>query len=304
MRYIASLIFVLLACGFAAAADKVTRVPGTSVSLVPPVGLAPSKDFPGFLDTQTGATLMITEMDGALKSMAAILDAEELKQKGVKELSRESAPLGPHDGLWLEAEHATSEGTALKTIWMFGNDEKTILMTGVVWNTSPEKMIAIEASMRTARWNPAGKRDPLEGLNFRLRDTQGLKLMTRMNNWLIYTEDGQPDKDASGKLIYLLQPLQPPGKIGDHAKFFDEFVGGLNFAIEKKEPRKHIQVDSLDGYTTTFIGTKKEAKSVVSVTMLFDDKTCWVGIGQAGIDRRQEALPIFRKITASFERVK
>src|SRR5215468_10554391 len=75
------------------AQQKPIKVPGTKVSLVPPDGLKPSDQFPGFLDEETSSSIMITELPAPYSEMANGFTKEALGARGMNLFSRKDISL-------------------------------------------------------------------------------------------------------------------------------------------------------------------------------------------------------------------
>lgn len=88
----ASLLFALL--GFSAYAAEPEFPTGSRVGLVPPAGMGAAKSFPGFVDIENKAAILITAMPGAAYAeMEKTLAPDALKKQGITPEKRETLQL-------------------------------------------------------------------------------------------------------------------------------------------------------------------------------------------------------------------
>src|SRR5688500_20086113 len=77
-----ALVLVVMTASAVPAFAQVVRVPGTNVSLVPPAGFSPARQYPGFEQESGQASIMVTELPGAAADMLRARTGEALATRG------------------------------------------------------------------------------------------------------------------------------------------------------------------------------------------------------------------------------
>ncbi|TCT04309.1 hypothetical protein [Aquabacter spiritensis] len=201
MRLALALAALVLSGGLAAAADPVFPK-GSTVGLVPPVGMVESHAFSGFQDAATQSSILIVEMPPqAYEQVAAGFTDAALATKGITVESRGTLALGDpalKDAKTLLVTGRQQAGSlaARKWVLLAGTDQATALVTiqvpvGTGDALTDEKVRETLATL--AFRPPPSAEDLLATLPFRLGDRSGFRLVKVVGNSAAILTDGPKD---------------------------------------------------------------------------------------------------------------
>lgn len=92
------------------------RIPGTSVTLVPPAGFSLAQQYPGVEHTDARASIMVTELPVAAAKMIQSSEAPALASRGIVLISARDVSIDGKPARLLHVSQKTSAGEVLK--WM------------------------------------------------------------------------------------------------------------------------------------------------------------------------------------------
>jgi hypothetical protein len=193
-----------------------------------------------------------------------------------------------------------------KVIWVFGTETESVLVMGIVPKGRTKKYLRpVEKAVLSSIWKPMLVVDPGEALGFRLGDTGGMKLFSRSTNMLIYTADGRPDSEHTGKPVFVIGPAYSPVSIEDQEDFADRRLRQFTaFEVVRVESKERIRINELDGYAMIARTRSDGQPGVAYSVILYEEQGYWVALGTASEAKRATALPMFRRIAESFRRTK
>lgn len=317
MKWITWAVVALLLVAVAAAAtnqarvdspgDKeITHVPGTKVSLVVPPGLSPSSTFTGFVDLQKQTSLVVVEIPGPYDEVKqGFANREALKRQGMKVLERTSLAMGEYDGAFYEIEQSVTEATVFKCVWMFGNDDGTVMVMGICPKGSEDvELEPLRRAVLSATWDPQLVLDPLAALPYQLRRTEGMQLVSSQLGSTLFTSDGEIDEAHTGKPMFLCAPSLRPYR-GTRESFARRRLRQTKGVKQVKAGElKPVLIDGLEGLACVATARDDETNEgrFVYQVILFEGSAYWILHGQAADELREAYLPRFERITASFER--
>lgn len=161
------------------------RVVGTSVWLRPPPGYAVADSFTGFIDIGTGASIMVTEMATPSQAMIAEMTKPNLATRGIQMKKRSEAKFGIHDGILIRGTQFASGVAAFKYMGVFGDETKTLMVVANAPGGIRENQeSALRDSVNSATYLPTSVVDQFDGLSYRIRETERLKINRRIQNSL------------------------------------------------------------------------------------------------------------------------
>lgn len=282
------------------------RVQGTQVSVVQPAGWQHAPSFAGFADPDSYSSLTIAEIAGPYSEVIQGFDSEpKLAMQRMKIVKRDPLPQGTYPGEFIELTQTSSQGSFIKWIWVFGSETQSVTVMGLCpQGSSPDHLERIESAVRSASWEPELKLDPKDELKFSLEDEAGMVLMPGITGMLTYTSDGQPDKDRTGKPLFMLAPAiqETPGSPETYAaKRMRLTAGHKKIQAGELVP---ITIDGLSGYecVATSIHRNSGEAAFIYQVMLFDGASHWLMQGIAREADRTKQLPIFQRMARSFQR--
>lgn len=151
--------------------------PGSRIGLAPPAGLAVSPDFTGFMDRESGTSVVMTAMPReAFDQLSVALTAEQLATQGM-------TLLGPCDNVKTAFEdrcfRATQEaGGYLVEKWILiaklENDTAMVVVNlpSIVMNKGIYSAAAIEAALSSLAYSEVLAGNPIDALPFTIEESE------------------------------------------------------------------------------------------------------------------------------------
>lgn len=288
-------------------AAQSVRVAGTRVSLVPPAGFVPSKQFTGYVLEEEGASILITEMPFALsQATASLTNPEQLKTKAMTLLSKESVTAGGVPALLLGLRQKASGAEYLKWMLLVGDDAAAVMVTATFpaeaegWLSAP-----LRRSVLSARWDKAAEVADDEGLRYTVGERGALKLAKRIGNMLMYTGGGVFPSPSADSPLFVVGPSVAEVEAGEGKAFAERRIlqtaqltdiGGL-----KTEP---VGVDGLKGFETVADAKDKATGEPMLLyqVILFEGPHYYLMQGLVSRKHAAEHLPSFKEMARSFRR--
>lgn len=282
------------------------RVAGTRVSIVPPRGFEVASHLSGFWDPNSKITLVVVTLPGAYSEVVrGFSDQDALALQGMHVTAAEDRPCNSYQGRLVHIRQVTTEIDAVKLIWVFGDEQTTIMVTGVYHTTQAESWApVIEQAVLGAVWQPELELDPLEGLPIRITDTAEMRLFSTIGGSLLYTQDGLADEEQTGKPMFMCVAALKSIS-GDRERLFERRFRQIGpFKRVKTGDMDTITIDGLQGFVgvaTAQVRKSDEPRSIYQV-MLFEGQSYWAMQGICATDQFESALPNFERMARSFRR--
>lgn len=303
-QLVRAVLFVLaLSTSPALASTEPGPVPGTKVVLTPPAGFTPATQFPGFLRTDVGASIVVTEIPAPVAQIGAGMTRAGLASRGMNLLDSRRASVAGRTALLL---HVTQEARGVafeKWMTVFGDEQNTVLVVG----TFPQALASdlsepIRDTVLTAMWDPGRQVGLLDGLTFRVSETASLKFAERISNTLLLTRNGNTGTIA---------PEEPLAVVSESLGTVD--IGDLEgYATRRLSETAEITgLGNLEGRTTTVAGLPAyeitaDANDRGTGTPLriyqlvaLDDARYFLVQGLVGATQAERFLPEFRQLATS-----
>lgn len=130
------LTFLIFSAGYCLAqSGNPVSIPGTKYSLIPPNGFEIAKQFSGFQNISTGASIMLNELPAPLDVVQKGFNADALKGKGMTLLDDQTIDFNGSKARILKISQFSNGSLYLKETLIFGDSTRTVLVNGVY----PEK---------------------------------------------------------------------------------------------------------------------------------------------------------------------
>lgn len=283
-------------------------VPGTTVSLEPPQGFVAAEEFPGFQQEDLCAAIQVRELSWPADAAQETMTEEKLASRGMTLLSTQKVEVGGIDSLLLQVSQTADGMEFLKWMLVTGDARQTVIVIGTFPKaeeaaTSEPVLKAMLSTTRDAGVKP----NPWAGLPFRIAPSARLKLATRINDSLVFTQDGTfGPGSAPGDVVYLVGEADANEASTDVEALSRSL---LPQAAKIKDLRnlegRHLTVGGLGAYEMIADATYVESDETVRVcqTIALDGQGCFVFVGIVGSAHADTYLPEFRSMTASFQRV-
>jgi hypothetical protein len=236
------------------AADP-TFPPASRLGLVPPSGMAVSKNFQGFEDADKGAAILLAvQPAAAYAEIEKSLSADNLKKEDISIEKRETIQLGFGNGILVSGKQATDKTRFRKWLLVALADDVTALVNAQV----PEQESAYpDAVMRAALATLAVRatvpdQEKLSLLPFTVGDLAGFQIESVLPGravMLIDIPSGTP-APPDARLFVAAFP-GGPSETDDRADFartaFQQIVGIKNVQIIMSEP---LRLGGQSGFQT------------------------------------------------------
>jgi hypothetical protein len=288
------------------AAAGPVRVPGTSVSLQPPAGFAPSASYPGFQNPEKQSTILVTQMPAPVAEIRKAMTRDLLATRGITLLSSSEEKVGGRDALLLHVAQSAGGVDYLKWILVWGDPRETVMVTGTFPKSAGEEVgAAIRTALLTAAPTAAEPSGPFEGLLFRIEPAGKLRIANRVSNMLVLTEGGRQGTLGPGEPVYVIGSSLGAGGIGD-LKVFSEARARKTEQITDlaNVTGREITIGGLEAWE--ILADAKDLKSGAPVRLYQviapDGGGYFIAQGIVGADRAVEMLPEFRRVTESFRK--
>ena len=304
LKYLTTVILLLITSFHLSAAE---RIKGTSISIDAPSFLQPAIQFPGYLDEEYGTSLMVTEMPEA--PLAEVLDGmtkDEFSKKGIKLISSEDIMLGDNQGKLLHLEQRAYEIDFLKWMVILGDESKTILVVASYQKEIDEVYASeLKSSVLSARWNKESTVDFFEGITFRVKETNSLKIANKMGNNLILTLNGVfPKLDKEEPSSIVAASYFTTDDISDYTNFTKErlfksgHLKGVRIIYQKKLEINGIASVNLIA-SATDIKTKEDR--FLHFTMIYTDDSYYIIQSECSLSDQKLYQIEFEQLMNSFK---
>jgi len=297
-------LLVAMALGAPALAES-ARVPGTGVSLVPPGGFVPAEQFSGFQNPAAGASIVVTEIAGPVSEVRRGMTRSGLASRGMELIESSTVTVGGQEALLLHVSQRSRDVDFFKWMLVGGSEARTFMVVGTFPAEESALSDPIRTSLLTTVWGNAPRTNLLEGLAFSVQSTPRMRFAERMGNLLILTETGRLAPGRPDVAILIVGSSLSDVEIGDLGRYSRERLlqtdrmKGLSVRSGAA-----VRIDSLDGYEVIADGRDAKSGRPVGVYQLLlrDGKTYHIAQGFAPKARMETMLPVFRKVTGSFQR--
>jgi hypothetical protein len=299
-------VFLILLSVYPAAADLGGPVPGTRVSIVPPEGFQAAERFPGFIQKETNASIMVTEVPGPFAQVAAGLTAAGLKSRDMVLIQKEPMRVGELDGFLVQVSQNAYGVRYLKWISVFGDERHTTMITASFpAELEPRLSGPLRQAVAAARVvsAPPAPQDP-SGFTFELTPAEGLKAARRMGNSLILTRDGSYPAASPADPLMVAGASASQGLAIQNKRDFAT-ARALSVASLKGIRIKEtlpVTIAGLGGFEIRGRGIDKNSgeKMFFCQTMLFGPADYYLMLGLCRGAEQEKYLPVFRETANSF----
>lgn len=286
---LATILAVALSAFPATAAEPVFPT-GSRIGLVPPPGMVAAKTFPGFVDTDNKAAMLITALPaGSFNEVEKTLSADGLKKQGITLEKREELQLAIGKAVLVVGTQTAPDKTPYRK-WLLLADAHAV--TAMVSVQVPQQSKAYSEDVLRATFNSLVLRakvpdsELLTMLPFTVGDLAGFHVMNVIPGraLLLIDRPDYPHMVATPQLPELVYDarctiLAGPGGPSDKAAQSDfartafATIGGIkNIQITMAEP---VRLDQQDGFET--VAHAKDAKTGADMMVVQ-----WLRFGHGG----------------------
>lgn len=286
---------------------QLVPVKGTRVKMVVPEGFKQSDTFNGYMLEDKHASVMVTEMPAPASKLMQGFTAENLAARRMELISKKDIEVSGKPGLLLNLKQKLGPVVFEKWIAVFGDEENSILVVSAFPESfSKELSEGLKTCTENVQWDRDKKLDKTAGLNFKIEAVQPLKLAHRIQNMLLFTEEGKFPAASTKDAIFLVGQSFGRPMIPDKKAFC------LNRIKQTKslENVKELEVVDLssgekqaDGFEITAQATDKKSgdKMFIYQVIIFSGGSYFIQQGLVSDTKRAEMEPVFRKMSGNFK---
>ena len=282
------------------------RVPGTGIRMDPPAGFSRADRFPGFQQTDQGASIMVTEIEGPAAEVRRGMTRKSLASRGMTLIESRVVKVEGGEALLLHVSQKAQGIDYGKWMLVGGSRERTIIVVGTFPSAASDLSESIRRALLTVSWTGKASADLFESLTFRVDATPKMRLADRMGNMLLLTESGNLDSGDPNMAILVVGASISETQIDDLEAFSKERVAKIDRLENVQNLRgAKVHVDDLTGYELTARGIDPKNQRSVGLyqLLLADGNSYYVAQGFVASGRMEEVLPTFRRVMDSFHRV-
>jgi len=280
--------------------EPAARVKGTRVSLVKPEGFEQAPSFNGYILKDRSASVMVTEMPAPIDKILEGFTEDNLALKGMTMLSKKDVQVSGCKGVLVEAKQAIFR----KWLTVFGSPDETVLVVAVFPEEYSEELSdRLKDCVSSVTWDPSSKVDVMENLNFAVEAKAPFKLARRLQNTLVFTEEGKFPATKPEDPIYIVgesffQPLMS-GRKEFCLQRLGQTQGVKDASADSVEPVKYA---GLEGFVIAARGkdSRTDDKMYVYQVILFGEKSYFIHVGMVADTQKEKFEPAFKAMSETF----
>jgi hypothetical protein len=281
--------------------------PASGVRIQQPAGFEKDDSFDGFSNSETQSSIMATTAPMPYAKVNGVFTKEQLKTRGWILRSRQEVKVDNLPGILIHFEQPLGNRVFLKWSLVFGDDQKTSIVTATFpksyekkWSTLLKS--AVQSSTRITQQNPP---EIGASLPFTITAAKKMKLTQSISRSLTYTKDGMMPGKSSMDPIFIAVPsigkVVVINKLSYAEKLIQQTPYVKKLSVKSTEP---ITIADLQGFES--IAEAEDTDSGILLTVyqviLFDQDSYIRMIGTTGTKFRTEYLPEFKAMARSLQR--
>ncbi|MEO0899894.1 MAG: hypothetical protein AAFY71_26005 [Bacteroidota bacterium] len=281
------------------------QVPGTNIFINPPSGFAPSSNFKGFQDySKPGTAIMINSLPAPMSQVAKGFTAEMLATRAMTLIQKTVISINGIDQYFVQLEQEANGIVFSKTILLFGDENKTVIINGICPKDSTRLIKEIATSVRTTHVKEDIDSDPRAALDFTLDEKVGnLQFISVLGNGMLFNRDKKMPTESPDRVNFIVDRSYNQEVISDQQAFCkrrlssypDPFVMDTNYGL------KAVKLDGLSGYELYGTNSNKPEEAFYQL-ILFPSKGgyyIFLGTFKKGIAQAKQDI---LKVVATFKR--
>jgi hypothetical protein len=280
--------------------------PAAGVKIRQPTDFEKDNSFDGFSNLEMQSSVLAITMQGPYSKVNGAFTQDQMKLRGWTLRSRQPVKVDNLPGILVHFEQPTAGGVFLKWSLIFGDEQKTTMVTAAFPKTYEKKLSAqLKTVVRSSTRINQNTADVGTGLPFTLTASKKLKITPGISKTLIYSKDGVIPSKSPMDPIFIAVPSLGKVAVVDKLQYAKRLLQQINHA--KKLTIKSTQaivIAGLRGYES--IAEAVDIQSGIPLTIyqviLFDKDSYIRMMGLTKIESRDEYLPEFKALARSLQR--
>ncbi len=299
------IIFLLCILLFSFNLSASERVSGTQITIEPPKFLEPSTQFPGYIDAEYGTSIMVTEIPGSITEVSKGMEPKVLMSQGATFLSSENIKLGKINAKLIKFSQPAYDTEFVKWAVLFGNQTKSVLVAASFQKELSESLSEkLKKSLLTVRWVQDYKVDLYEGLIFRIKENDKLKVAKKINNALLLTSDGVfPITNKNAPYSIIAPSYSTTYDIHDYKKDAKErLLQTKEFSGIEIIEQRETEINGLEAQVLLAKGVDNKTKTTkfIHFSILYAGKSYYIIQSTSELNERSDIENYFDKLLNSF----
>ncbi len=286
-------------------AGEPVRIPGTKVSLEAPDGFELAANFDGFFDEQRASSIAVSEVPTSVEEMASGMSSEALAAGGMTLLQTEPAKVGGRDGQLLRVTQKANGAEFEKWLALVGDSSTTIMIVATYPKALSQALRdELRAAVTSAVWRPELEIGLLDGLPFRIEESERLKVQRRMQSTLLLTRENAPAVLSPSEPLLVVGNSISPVAIEDLESFSKARVAQTAelVGLENIEGQK-IELAGLSAYELTASAKDEQTGTPVTVyqAIAAEGDTYYLVQGIISAESADDYLAEFKQVARSLK---
>ncbi len=282
-------------------------IPGTSISLFLPAGFSKANKFPGIKHPESGAFIMVSNLNSTYRQVKAGFTSQGFKSQGMELLESSELNLETGKGLLFKASKKNGNIIFNKWILILKNDSSSIMINGT-FPKSFDSDIAAEVldCILSAQIDNKRVIKYEEAVNFEVNvEYTKLKFAKYFAGTLIFTVDGNFPAKSKDKTSFKIGSSLGIVEIKNPRDFAIESLKKLPFTFNKNIEINPIKIDGLSGYEIIAYSTDKKSgfRQLIYQLILYSGNSYYILLGTA-YDDYENNLSLFIDVSSSFKQRK
>ena len=285
--------------------EEYIQIPGTSVCLRPLEGFVAADRFPGFMNEETGSSIMVSELTAPYQTMIEqFSNKEKMKEKGMVMINHSSVKVDGKQAELFKIEQEAYEIVFNKWVLIIDNSGSIILILAT-YIKDPEGTddINLKEAILSATFQKAS--NPLDAINFEFSTIEPFKIANVMGQTVILSLDGQyPVKVENEPIVIIGLSGKNDIEIPDKKAFAIKRVAQT--ALVKSitvEQTVAVTIGNLSGYKIIANGFDKNNNTPMTIfqVLLFEESGYSIVVGITPSAKNEIYIPLFDSIATSFK---
>ncbi|MBL7768730.1 MAG: hypothetical protein JNK20_07140 [Flavipsychrobacter sp.] len=302
MKHFFFILLTLIAVQCTAQSGQPISIPGTKCTMIPPEGFTLTNRFRGFIQTSTGASIMLTELPAPYQELSDGFTVEALRTKGMELISKRLIDLNGSKATMIVVTQTAQGISYKKQMLLLGDSSVSVIVNGIYPADADINENLIEKALLTTRYNKTEKVDPQEAALYTISlEGSAFKPYKYLSGVLLYTEEDQlPTKKPT---LMIGNSLSKVTTTDLNAYATSHLLTVVKPNTPKIIENNQIKIDGLTGIETIAEIQKngKQSELIYHLILFTDDDDYFLIMGNS-IVNFPEYTSRFKNIARTFKR--